>query len=593
MERKELIKKYKEFFEGKKHKEVVNAPLIPENDPTVLFTTAGMHPLVPFLLGQKHPQGKRLVSVQKCIRTGDIDSVGDDTHITFFEMLGNWSLGEYWKEEAIKMSYEFLTKELGIPIGKLAITCFKGEKENDIPRDEESAKIWEKLGVKKERIAYLGRENNWWGPAGKTGPCGPDTEMFYWSGMREAPEEFNPEDEKWVEIWNDVFMQYNKTEEGKYEPLKQKNVDTGMGVERTTAMINGRKSIWDNPDLKEIINSIGILGNSNMLEPRALKIIADHLRASVMILGEKVSPSNTEQGYVLRRLIRRAVRYGKNMGIKENFTKKIAEVIIDIYKEDYEHLRENEEFIKEEINKEEEKFAKTLEKGINLFNKVATERKKISGKEAFLLYQSYGFPVEMTEELAKEKGIIVDMKEYEKELLEHQEKSRTATAGKFKSGLADHSEMTTKYHTASHLLLEAMNRILGKEKPIEQRGSNINAERARFDFSYDRKLTDEEVREIELMVEGWISTGANVERIETNLEGARELGARGIFDDKYKGTISVYQVGEKGMISNEICTGPHVKTLKELQGYKIKLSEQKSVGSGIRRIKMKLEDRKE
>ena len=596
--RKWLIESYINFFESKEHKKIPNSPLIPENDPTVLFTTAGMHPLVPYLLGQKHPLGKRLCNVQRCLRTGDIEKVGDAYHHTFFEMLGNWSLGDYWKKEAISWSFEFLTEILRIPLEKLAISCFKGDKE--VEKDEESAKIWMSLGVPKERIAFLSREDNWWGPAGETGPCGPDTEMFYWNSTSPAPKEFNPEDKRWVEIWNDVFMQYNKDKKGNYTELKQKNVDTGMGVERVLSLINGLDDDYRNETFWPIIEKIQELSGKKYEENeevmRAMRIIADHLKAACFILSEDIVPSNTEHGYVLRRLIRRAIRYGRNLGIT-NFTHEVIKPIFEIYPE-YEILEKNKEKIKEELIREEEKFNKTLEKGLRVFKKIVKNvekagKKVISGKEAFLLYQSYGFPLEMTKELANEKNLNVDVKGFEKELKKHQELSRTATQGRFKSGLADKSEETKKLHTATHLLNQALKIVL-KNPDIHQKGSNITAERLRFDFNFDRKLTDEEIREIENLINEKIEEGLPVECKEMELEEARKINAEGVFDEKYKDLkkVKVYFIGnQKEIFSKEICAGPHVSNTSELGrgGKKFKIIKQESVGEGVRRIKAVLE----
>ncbi|MCR4284618.1 MAG: alanine--tRNA ligase [archaeon] len=588
MKRKELIETYLKFFKSKKHKEVANVSLVPENDPSVLFTTAGMHPLVPFLLGQKHPQGKRLVGVQRCIRTGDIEEVGDTSHHTFFEMLGNWSLGDYFKKEAIEMSFEFLTKVLKMPVERLAFSVFEGDGEVD--KDTDSADIWASLGVSNERIVYL--EENWWGPAGKTGPCGPDTEMFYWKPNKgKLPGKFNPKDSNWLEIWNDVFMEYNKDTKGNYNLAKQENVDTGMGVERTLAVLNGLEDNYLGEVWQPIIQKIEMISKHKYGEDeivtRAMRIVADHIKAAVFIINDGIVPGNSEQGYVLRRLIRRAVRYGRVLGI-ESFTTSIADVVYELYGDYKLDARK----ITLELANEEERFLKTLAQGLRIFDKVAGS-KKMSGTEAFLLYQSYGFPIEMTLELAKEKGIKVDEKEYSDALNKHSELSRTAAAGKFKSGLADDSEATTRLHTATHLLLAAMNKVLPKlegMKEIQQRGSNINAERARFDFSYDRKLTDDEVKELEDLVNGWIWDGAEVKRDEMSLDEAKKFGAAGIFEDKYKVAekISVYSIGD-GKISKEICTGPHVKSLKELQGCTFKIKKQDSVGAGARRVKVVLE----
>lgn len=588
--REQLIREYIDFFKSKKHKEIPSSSLIPENDPTVLFTTAGMHPLVPYLTGQKHPLGKRLCSVQKCIRTGDIDSIGDATHHTFFEMLGNWSLGDYWKKEAISFSFEFLTKILKIPIEKLAVTCFKGDR--DAEKDEESAKIWKELGIQKERIAFLGKEDNWWGPAGKTGPCGPDTEMFYYTG-KDAPKTFDPQDKAWVEIWNDVFMQYNKTEDGKYQPLKQKNVDTGMGVERTLAILNGLDDNYLTGLWYPIIKEIEALSKKKYEKHyrKDMRILADHIRAATLVMGDDkaLKPSNTEHGYVLRRLIRRAIRYANNLGIQNNFTAKLARVIMDLYKESYPEIKKNKNFILAQLDEEENKFRKTLESGIKEFEKVSKNKKAISGKEAFLLYQSYGFPIELTEELAQEKRIKVEMEEYTKEFEKHQQLSRTQSAGMFKSGLADNSEQTTRLHTATHLLNEALRKVLGNE--VKQRGSNITPERLRFDFNFPRKLTEEEIKKIENLVNVKIKEGLDVIRTEESLQAALKSGAQAEFGHKYPEKVSVYTILDKkeksGFFSKEICTGPHVKNTKEIKRFKI--TKEESSAAGIRRIKAVLE----
>ncbi|MBD3247023.1 alanine--tRNA ligase [Candidatus Pacearchaeota archaeon] len=583
MNRKELIKKYTDFFsKKKKHKRIANSSLVPENDPTVLFTTAGMHPLVPFLLGQKHPLGKRLTNVQKCIRTGDIEEVGDTFHHTFFEMLGNWSLGDYFKKEAINWSFEFLTKELKLPIERLAVSCFKGNK--DAPKDEEAAKIWQSLGVPKERIAFLGKKENWWGPAGVTGPCGPDTEMFYWKDNKNpAPKKFNPDDEKWVEIWNDVFMQYNKDEKGNYNPAKQKNVDTGMGVERTTAILNGIEDNYLGDTFKPIIQEIEKLSQKDYgkkdEDTRAMRIIADHIKAAVFILADGVTPSNTEQGYVLRRLIRRAIRFGKKLGIpkEKDLTTPLVKEILKIY-EDYKELKKNKEKIISELNKEEGKFEQTLDKGLKELKKMIVNS-KISGKDAFLLYQSYGFPLEMTKEIASENNSAVDEKGFNKEFKKHKELSRTASKGRFKSGLADNTEKTKKLHTATHLLLQALKIVL-KDKKIEQKGSNITPKRLRLDFSFPRKLTNEEIKKVENLVNEQIKKGLKVTKEEMSPEEAKKKGACGTFDKKYGDIVSVYTIED---FSKEICKGPHVKNLSELGKFKIK--KETSSSAGVRRIK--------
>jgi alanyl-tRNA synthetase len=579
MKRKELIKAYIDFFKSKGHKQIPNSFLIPENDPTVLFTTAGMHPIVPYLLGQPHPSGKRLCNVQRCIRTGDIEEVGNTTHHTFFEMLGNWSLGDYFKEDAIKLSFEFLTKKLKIPLNNLAVTCFAGDK--DAPKDNESANIWNSLGISKERICFLPKKDNWWGPAGKTGPCGPDTEMFYWRNkLKPAPKKFDPDNKGWVEIWNDVLMQYNKNEKENYETAKQKNIDTGMGVERTIAVLQGYDDnylteIWQ-PIIKKIENLSNKKYNQNPETTKAMRIIADHIKASVFIIADGVVPSNSEQGYVLRRLIRRAIKYAKNLEIKSIV--EISEPIFKIY-DDYDILTKNKSKIIEELEKEEKRFNETLEKGMKIFDKLVKDKKQMSGKEAFLLYQSYGFPFELTKEIVKEKNIKLNGKEYDEELIKHQELSRTATQGKFKSGLADNSDTTKKLHTATHLLNQAL-RIILKNPNLHQKGSNITPERLRFDFNFDRKLTEEELKQIEDLVNQKI-----IEKIPIICElltpkQAKEKGAQGIFDEKYGDKVSVYSAGD---FSKEICAGPHVNNTSELGIFKI--IKEESSSAGVRRIK--------
>ncbi|HEA46231.1 MAG TPA: alanine--tRNA ligase [Candidatus Pacearchaeota archaeon] len=602
MTRKELIKKYFDFFKKHDHKVIPSASLVPENDPT-LFISAGMHPLVPYLLGQKHPSGKKLVSVQKCIRTTDIDEVGDTTHHTFFEMLGNWSLGDYWKKEAIEMSFEFLTskKWLGLDKKKIAVSYFKGDKKKNIPIDTESKNIWKSLEIPKNRRIPL-KEDNWWGPAGETGPCGPDTEMFYWSFSKPVPEEFNPNDSTlatggkgWVEIWNDVFMQYNKTKKGKYEPLKQKNVDTGMGVERTLAVLNNIEDNYMTEVWKPIINEIekilperleGNISNyevSNESRKKAMRIIADHVKASVFIIADGIVPSNTQQGYVLRRLIRRAIRYGKLLQIRDFFLKNIAESVFKIYG-DYPELKKNKKKILEEINKEEKRFRKTLEKGLKEIKKMSWGRrihKKISGKEAFLLYQSYGFPIEIIKEVAIETGTEVNEKGFYKELEKHQKLSRTSAKGKFSSGLEDNSEQTTKLHTATHLLNQALRQVLNKN--IKQKGSNITPERLRFDFNFDRKLMPEEIKKIEALVNKKISEGLKITSEEIPLKKAMKV-AQAEFGARYPKKVSVYTIGN---FSKEICTGPHVKNTKDLG--KFKIIKEESSAAGVRRIKAVVE----
>ena len=617
MTTKKLKEKYLKFFESKGHKRIPSASLIPENDPTVLFTTAGMHHLVPYLLGESHPLGKRLCNSQKCIRTGDIDDVGDNTHGTFFEMLGNWSLGDYFKKEAIEWSFEFLTKELKIPLNKLAFTVFEGEK--DLPKDTESFELWQSLGVKPERIAYLGREDNWWGPAGTTGPCGGDTEMFYWVGKETVPMVFDPNDKQWVEIWNNVFMQYEKRiknqesgikekEKQEYEfvQLEQKNVDTGMGLERITMVLQNKNNVYETELFIPIINKIravilspariatrSVAGGQQAKDlscdssalpqndiVKAERIIADHIKASVFILADGLSPSNTERGYVLRRLIRRAIRYGKLLGIEKEFAGEIAKVVIEMYGDVYPELKANQDFILSELQKEEERFLTCLDKGLKEFEKITEP--VISGKEVFNLYQTYGFPFEITKEIAKERGKTINEEEFEEELRKHQELSRTASAGQFKSGLADNSEMTTKYHTATHLLLGALKKVLGND--IQQKGSNITSERIRFDFNFDRKLTVDEIQKIEDIVNEQIKLNLPVVCCEMETQKAFDEGALGAFGHKYPEKVKVYSVGEKeGCFSKEICAGPHVENTGSLGIFKI--IKEESSSQGVRRIK--------
>jgi len=582
MKAKELKKAYLDFFASKKHKITDSAPMIPEHDPTVLFTTAGMHPLIPFILGQKHPLGKRLTNVQKCLRTNDIDEVGDYCHHTFFEMLGNWSLGDYFKKEAIEMTFEFLTKVLNLPLDKLAFTCFKGDK--DAPKDEESYDTWLKLGVPKDRIAYLGKEDNWWGPAGETGPCGPDSEMFFWTDKKEpAPKKFDGNDKRWVEIGNNVFMQYDKQKDGTLKPLKMKSVDFGGGVDRLTAVLQGLDDNYMTEQFLPIIKEIEkISGKKYVDETRLMRIIADHIKAAVFILGDErgVVPSNVDQGYVLRRLIRRAVKYLDALGvsINKNATISIAEKVIELYKEDYHLLESKKDYIIGELKKEEQKFERTLAKGLKIFEKLARTSKKINGKDAFLLFQSYGFPIEMTQELANEKKIKVDINGFDDEYKKHQELSRIGAEKKFKGGLSDASEETVKLHTATHLLNEALRKIVSPD--IKQKGSNITADRLRFDFNFDRKLTAEEKQAVEDEVNRVIGMGLKVTREEVSLKVALKSGAMSEFGTKYPEKVSVYSVGD---YSKEICMGPHVKNTKELGKFKIK--KEQSSAAGVRRIK--------
>ncbi len=594
---KELREKYLEFFKERGHAILPSAPLIPENDPTVLFTTAGMHPLVPFLLGESHPSGKRLVSVQKCIRTGDIEEVGDNWHLTFFEMLGNWSLGDYFKEEVMKWSWEFLTdkKYLGLDKKNFAVSVFAGD--SDAPFDEEAYKIWQDLGVPKERIARLPKEDNWWGPAGKTGPCGPDTEMFYWAGGREAPEKFDPQDKNWVEIWNDVFMQYNKTAEGKYEPLAQKNIDTGMGLERTIGVLNGCKNVYEAEVFAPLVAEIKKMATADPDE-KSVRIIADHIRAATFILGDPVGvvPSNVGQGYILRRLIRRAIRYAKkiDIDISKSFTASLAEIVIGIYGEQYPELLKNKEKILGELQKEEKKFDKALENGLREFKKYleewtqykggeeAEKKRVLSGEATFKFYETYGFPLELIREIAAEYGAEIDEKDFEAASKKHQELSRTASAGQFKGGLADSSDEVKRLHTAAHLMLAALQQVLGEH--VEQRGSNITAERLRFDFSHSQKMTPEEIKKVEDLVNDQIKKNIPIVCEITTVEEAKKSGAAGIFGSKYGEKVKVYSAGD---FSKEICGGPHAENTGELGSFKIIKEEASS--AGIRRIKAILE----
>ena len=569
------------FFISKGHKQIPSAPVVPENDPSVLFNTAGMQPLIPYLMGEPHPYGTRLCDYQKCIRTNDLDAIGDTTHHTFFEMLGNWSLGDYFKDESISWSFEFLTEHLNIPVERLAVTVFAG---NDlIPFDEVSYNKWLSLGIKKERIAKTVEDNFW--IAGASGPCGPDTEIFYFRSNDEIPENFDPEDERWVEIWNNVFMQYFKDEAGNVTELPKKNVDTGMGVERVTAILEGvndnyKSSIWS--DVIDLISNISNLPYEGNEE--SMRIIADHIRTAVFISADPagIKPSNTDQGYILRRLIRRAIRHAKklNIDINSNWEEQIARLLISKYKKYYSELDSNEVVVLEVLKNEKEKFNRTLEKGLREFAKVSN--KDIDGDVAFHLYDTYGFPIELTEELAHDAGINVDVKGFQEKFKAHQELSRTASAGKFKGGLAGNSEIETKYHTATHLLNAALKVVVGPD--VHQKGSNITDERMRFDFSCDHKLSDEEKQKTEDLVNEWISEGLDVRAQEMAKEDAIKSGAECMFIEKYPDIVTVYSIGD---ISKELCGGPHVKNTSELGHFKIKKEEASS--AGVRRIKAILE----
>ena len=587
-----LRETYLNFFKEKGHVIIPSASLIPENDPSVLFTTAGMHPLVPYLLGEKHPSGTRLTDVQKCVRTGDIDDVGDASHCTFFEMLGNWSLGDYFKKEMIGWSYEFLTNEkyLGIPVEKLAVTVFEGDE--DAPRDEEAAKYWEDTGIPKNRIFYLPKKHNWW-IAGNTGPCGPDTEMFIDRG-HPCSAECSPACScgNFLEIWNDVFMQFEKKADGTYENLKQKNVDTGMGLERTLSILNGVKTVYDTDVFEGAKAEIEALTGKKYDESeevtKAFRIILDHTRTATFMLGDTkgVTPSNVDQGYVLRRVIRRAVRYGKQIGLEQGNLSKIALKFVEKYANVYPELKQNESKIILELNKEEEKFGKALEDGLKEFNKVVkfVQGSVFPGKTAFRLFETYGFPIEMTEELAKENGFTLDKEGYDAAYKKHQEQSQAGAEQKFKGGLAEQNEVTARLHTATHLLNAALKAVLN-DNNINQRGSNITVERLRFDFNFDRKVTPEELKAVEDWVNEAISANVEITMEEMTVEEAKNAGAVGVFTNKYGDRVKVYTMGK---YSKEICGGPHAKTTGELKKFKIKKEEASS--AGVRRIKAVLEN---
>ena len=581
----QLRSMFLQFFQDRGHAVISSASLVPENDPTVLFTTAGMHPLVPYLLGEKHPGGNRLTDVQKCIRTGDIDEVGDASHLTFFEMLGNWSLGDYFKKEMIPWSWEFLTSEeyLGLPKDKLAFSVFEGDE--NAPRDEESAALWHACGVPKDRIFYLPKENNWWGPAGATGPCGPDSEMFIITDQPPCGPDCSPACScgRYLEIWNDVFMQYNKTADGAYVPLTQPNVDTGMGLERTICVLTGKDNVYETDLFENILARIAALSGKTYQEnKKAFRIVADHMRTATFILGDDrgMAPSNTGQGYILRRLIRRAVRYGMELSLPDGFTGEIARVIVEQYHDVYPELKRNSAFVLEQLSMEETRFAKTLEQGTREFEKIVGRLtgKQIDGKSAFHLYDTYGFPIEMTVELARENGLSVDMAGYEESFKEHQEKSHAGAEQTFKGGLADHSEQTTRLHTATHLLHKALRQVLGDE--VAQKGSNITAERLRFDFSFGRKVTKEEQAQVEKIVNDAIAAAMPVTVEEMTVDEAKAQGAIGLFESKYGEKVKVYTIGD---FSKEICGGPHVTNTAELGSFKIKKEESSS--AGVRRIK--------
>ena len=575
----DIRNKYLNFFERNGHKLIPSAPLIPENDPSVLFNTAGMQPLVPYLLGEKHPEGTRLTDYQKCLRTNDIDEVGDNRHLTYFEMLGNWSLGDYFKEESIQMSYEFLTKELGIPSEKISVTCFAGD--DDCPRDTVSAEAWKKAGILEDHIYYYGKDDNWW-IAGEEGPCGPDTEMFYDTGKEPCSEHCEPSCDcgKYVEIWNNVFMEYFKDKNG-YSKLKQKNVDTGLGLERMTMLLQGKKTPFDTEIFEPVMKKLTELSKKDNIESK--RIVAEHLRSSIMIISDGGKPSNVDRGYILRRLIRRMIRHINKLEIDLNSLEDLVYLNIDTLNELYPELEANKEMIKSVIIEEKDKFVKTLAKGEKEFFKEISGIKEKSinvlpGSMVFRLYDTYGFPPEVTKELAKENGFGIDIKEFNRLFEIHQQKSRAGSEQKFKGGLAEQNKETIAYHTATHLLNAALKKVLGSD--THQKGSNITTERMRFDFNCDHKLTDEEKAKIEEVVNDWIKAGLDVKCEEMKKEDAVKSGAECMFIEKYPDIVTVYTIGD---VSKELCGGPHVKNTSELGKFKIKKEEASS--SGIRRIK--------
>lgn len=588
----QLRKLYLDFYNSKAHAVIESASLIPENDPTVLFTTAGMHPLVPYLLGEKHPAGKRLTDVQVCVRTGDIESVGDASHCTFFEMLGSWSLGDYFKRDAIAWSYELLLGKLEFDKDRFAVTVFAGDE--NCPRDDESAKRWEELGIPKDKIFYLDKKHNWWGPAGMTGPCGPDTEMFIDTGKPKCSENCSPACDcgKYMEIGNDVFMQYFKNADGSFEPLKNKNVDQGMGLERMLCILNGYKSVFETDLFSFAIEKLEQLSGKRYGEDddvtKAMRIIADHTRTSTFLLGDRngVSPSNVDQGYVLRRLIRRAMRYCRAIGVDDGALAELARLYVDKYKNAYPYIKENEERIVLELNAERDKFAKTIEQGLKEFDKVLSHLPQgmtvFPGKTAFRLYDTFGFPIEMTEELAKEKGFVLDTEGYKKAFADHQALSKAGAEQKFKGGLADNGVQTARLHSATHLLNAALKTVLN-DNSIQQKGSNITAERLRFDFNFPRPLTKEELERVEQLVNGEIAKDVPVKLEEMTVEQAKAAGAIGVFSSKYGEVVKVYTIG----FSKEICGGPHAATTGELG--KFRIVKEQSSSAGVRRIKAVLE----
>jgi alanyl-tRNA synthetase len=588
MHTNELREQYLRFFQSKGHQVIPSAPLVPENDPSVLFNTAGMQPLVPYLLGKPHPMGKRIVDVQKCVRTGDIDDVGDDTHLTFFEMLGNWSLGDYFKQDSITWSWEFLTSKewLALDPKMLSVTVFEGDA--NAPRDEESAAIWKSLGVPEERIAYLPAEDNWWA-AGPTGPCGPDTEIFYWVGEGEPQGNKGSHSKEWMEIWNNVFMQYNRVDEKTLDKLPAPCVDTGMGLERTIVTLNGLKNVYETDAFAPILSKIRSLVGGDKYNERSGRIVADHMRAATHMIADGVAPKNVDQGYILRRLIRRAIRECYKMGYEAPIGATIAEEYIALFSPVYDSVKRNATRILEELTREETKFRATLSKGLKEFERRIAER-MLSGKDAFDLFATYGFPLEMTEELAKEQGVTIDLEAFQAEFKKHQDLSRTASAGKFKGGLADHSAKVTAYHTATHLMLAALRKELGDG--VHQAGSNITEERTRFDFTYPEKVPREVLDRVEKYVNEAISAHATVGTVVMDKEVARFEGVEGSFWEKYPDKVTVYQVAapDGTIYSRELCGGPHVATTADIASFgKFKIIKEEASSAGVRRVKAVLE----
>jgi alanyl-tRNA synthetase len=593
MKSEELRKKFISFMEASGHVAIPSYPVVPENDPSVLFTTAGMHPLVPYLMGEKHPLGKRLVDSQKCLRTVDIDEVGDAAHLTFFEMLGYWSLGDYFKKESIRYTFDFYTKVLGFDKDKISVSVFEGD--DDAPFDEESYNTWrDVVGIPEDRIYKYNKKENWWGPAAETGPCGPDTEMFIDTGLPKCSTDCGPacDCEKFIELGNNVFMEYFKNAEGKFEKLAQHNVDVGIGLERQVMFSQGKDSVYETDLFEPIVAKILDLSNSFTEDKvKSVRIIADHLRAATFVMAERVEPSNIDRGYIVRRLIRRAIRHGRNLGIEGLFTAEIAKEVVAKMSGVYPELANNQEFIYAELTKEEEKFHKTLENGLKKFTQISKDscQGKVSGKDAFDLFQSYGFPIEITVELAHEQDLAVDTEAFNEEFKKHQDLSRLGAEKKFKGGLGDESEQTVRYHTAAHLMLEALRRVLGPH--VSQRGANITAERIRFDFSHPDKMTDVQKQAVEEMVNDKINSKLPVLETITTVEDAKGNGATGVFDSKYGEKVKVYTIGgdlySTEAFSKEICGGPHVQNTGELGHFRIKKEESSS--SGVRRIKAILE----